>query len=267
SIPDELETSIETEIKRIASTETSDEGRLLAALRFVQGEIRYLGVEVGPGSHAPNPPDQVLARRFGDCKDKTLLTITLLDRLGIEAHPALVNTSKRRALEQRMPHPGQFDHVLVQAKLGGRTLWLDPTRATQNADLAHLVQADFDLALIVDGSGKGLVSMSEGRQPVPVRLVKATFDARGGLDKPVPFTVTTTLEGERAESMRNTLATTSFEEMQKSYLNFYAGYYSGLHIAKPMEVKDDERNNRIVTVEHYQIPEFSSWSEETRQHT
>ena len=145
--------------------------------------------------------------------------------------------------------------------------WLDPTRATQNADLGHLVQADFDLALIVDGSGKGLVSMDEGRQSAPARLVKATFDARGGLDKPVPFTVTTTLEGERAEAMRNTLATTSFEEMQKSYLNFYAGYYSGLQIAEPMQVKDDERNNRIITIEHYRIPEFSNWSDETKQHT
>ena len=267
ALPKTLSPELEAEVARIAKAEPSPEGRLLAALRFVQGEIRYLGMEIGPGSHAPNPPDQVLARRFGDCKDKTLLTITLLDRLGIEAHPALVNTSKRRDLAKRLPHPGQFDHVLVQAKLGARTLWLDPTRATQNADLAHLVQADFDLALIVDGSGNGLVSMSEGRQPAPARLVKASFDARGGLEKPVPFTVTTTLEGERAEAMRNTLATTSFEELQKSYLNFYAGYYNGLQIAAPMQVKDDERNNRIVTVEHYRIPEFSSWSEETRQHT
>src|SRR5690606_12491954 len=126
SIPDELETSIESEIKRIASTETSDEGRLLAALRFVQGEIRYLGVEVGPGSHAPSPPDQVLARRLGDCKDKTLLTVTLLDRLGIEAHPPLVATGLRRAIAQRLPSPGAFDHVIVLAKLDGQFIWLDP---------------------------------------------------------------------------------------------------------------------------------------------
>lgn len=267
AVPDTLSPELEAEVERIAKAEPSPEGRLLAALRFVQGEIRYLGVEVGPGSHAPNPPDQVLARRFGDCKDKTLLTVTLLDRLGIEAHPALVDTETRRALAKRMPSPGQFDHVIVQAKLGERTIWLDPTRATQNADLAHLVQPDFDLALIVDASGNGLVSMSDRREPLPARLVKATFDTRAGLEEPVPFTVVTTLEGERAEAMRNTLATTNFEEVQKSYLNFYADYYSDLEIAEPMQVKDDERNNRIVTIENYRIPKFSKWSEEKNRFT
>ncbi|MEO7936321.1 MAG: DUF3857 and transglutaminase domain-containing protein, partial [Dokdonella sp.] len=91
AVPKTLSPALAAEVDRIAKAEPTPEGRLLAALRFVQGEIRYLGVEIGPGSHAPNPPDQVLARRFGDCKDKAMLTVTLLDRLGIEAHPALVN--------------------------------------------------------------------------------------------------------------------------------------------------------------------------------
>ncbi len=265
--PKALSPALEVEIDRIAKAETTPEGRLLAALRFVQGEIRYLGVEIGPGSHAPNPPDQVLARRFGDCKDKTLLTVTLLSRLGIEAHPALVSTETRRALATRQPSPGQFDHVIVQARLGNRTFWLDPTRPTQNADLEHLVQAKFDLALVIDSSGKGLVSMDEGRKPAPARLVKVTFDGSAGLEKPVPFSVVTTLEGERAEAMRNALATINFDELQKSYLNFYAEYYRGLEITEPMQVKDDERNNRITTTEHYRIPEFSTWSEVKKQHT
>lgn len=267
SVPKTLSPALKAEIDRIAKAQTTPEGRLLAALRFVQGEIRYLGVEIGPGSHAPNPPDQVLARRFGDCKDKTLLTVTLLDRLGIEAHPALVNTEIRRALATRLPSPGEFDHVIVQAKLGNRTLWLDPTRPAQNADLAHIVQSDFDLALVIGGSSKGLVSMNEDRNSVPARLVKVTFDGSAGLEKPMPFTVVTTLESARAEAMRYTLATTNIEELQKSYLNFYADYYSGLEIAEPMQIKDDERNNRIITIEHYRIPKFSTWSEENKQHT
>ena len=267
AVPKTLSPALAAEVDRIAKAEPTPEGRLLAALRFVQSEIRYLGVEIGPGSHAPNPPDQVLARRFGDCKDKAMLTVTLLDRLGIEAHPALVNTSSRRALASRLPSPGQFDHVIVQAQLHNHTFWLDPTRPRQNADLAHIVQADFDLALVIDASGNGLVSMNAERKPVPARLVKATFDGSAGLDKPVPFTVSTTLEGARAEAMRDALATTNFDEMQKSYLNFYADYYSGLEIAEPMQVKDDEANNRITTIEHYRIPEFATWSEENRKHT
>src|SRR5262249_40297044 len=47
--------------------------RALAAIRFVQDEVRYLGIELGENSHQPFPPKTVLGRRFGDCKDKSLL--------------------------------------------------------------------------------------------------------------------------------------------------------------------------------------------------
>jgi hypothetical protein len=266
AIPKTLSPQLQSEVERIRRSEPTSEGRLLAALRFVQSEIRYLGVEIGPGSHAPNPPDLVFERRFGDCKDKTLLTLTLLDRLGIEAHPALVNTERQRALSGRMPSPGQFDHVIVRAEIEGRKIWLDPTRATQKADLDHLVQPDFDLALVVDPQGHGLVAMDQDAKASPARLVRVSFDARAGLEKPVLFSVVTTMERERAESMRYTLATTNFEELQKGYLNFYANYFPGLEIVEPMQVKDDERKNRIVMTEHYRIPEFSSWSEDSKQH-
>jgi hypothetical protein len=266
AIPKTLSPQLQDEVERIRKSESTDEGRLLAALRFVQSEIRYLGVEIGPGSHAPNPPDLVFERRFGDCKDKTLLTVTLLDRLGIEAHPALVNTEKQKALSARMPSPGQFDHVIVRAEINGRKVWLDPTRATQKADLDHLVQPDFDLALVVDPDEPALVTMRQDGKPAPARLVRASFDARAGLEKPVLFSVVTTMERARAESMRYTLATTNFEELQKSYLNFYANYFPGPEIVEPMTVKDDERRNRIVMTERYRIPEFSSWSEDGKQH-
>jgi hypothetical protein len=266
AIPETLSPQLQGEVERIRKSESTNEGRLLAALRFVQSEIRYLGVEIGPGSHAPNPPDLVFERRFGDCKDKTLLTLTLLDRLGIEAHPALVNTERQRALSGRMPSPGQFDHVIVRAEIDGRKVWLDPTRATQNADLDHIVQPDFDLALVVDPGERGLVNMHNDGKPAPARLVRASFDARAGLEKPVLFSVVTTMERAGAESMRYTLATTNFEELQKGYLNFYANYFPGIEIVEPMQVKDDERRNRIVMTERYRIPEFSSWSEDGKQH-
>jgi len=130
-IPAKLSPELESEIARIAQSEKSQAGRLLAALRFAQSEIRYLGVEIGPGSHAPNPPTLVFSRRFGDCKDKTLLLISMLDRLGVESRPALVNTRQRRGLVNVQPNPTAFDHVLVHAQIDGRHYWVDPTRSSQ----------------------------------------------------------------------------------------------------------------------------------------
>jgi transglutaminase-like putative cysteine protease len=57
--------------EKIGSAHATLERRALAAIRFVQDESRYLGIEVEEGTLRPDAPDAVLRRRFGDCKDKT----------------------------------------------------------------------------------------------------------------------------------------------------------------------------------------------------
>jgi hypothetical protein len=158
-VPETLSPELQAQVDRIAKAEKTPDGRMLAALRLVQGEVRYLGVEIGQNSHAPNPPALVYARRFGDCKDKTLLLLTLLQYLGVDAHAALVNTALQRGLADVQPSPGVFDHVLVQARIGGRVWWIDPTRYLQKADLEHLYQPDYGLALIVDPHTQWLTDM------------------------------------------------------------------------------------------------------------
>lgn len=266
AVPASTSAALQAEVDRIAKAESTAEGRLLSALRFVQGEIRYLGIAMGVGSHAPTAPDLVLERRFGDCKDKTLLLLTLLDRLGVDARAALVSTDLRRGLESRQPGPGQFNHVLVQARIGDAHYWLDPTRSAQNADMKNLAQADFDLALVVEPHAQGFTSM-KAESATPVRQVQLTYDARAGLDKPVAFTVVTSATGERADALRSSLASSNAEALQKSYLNFYASTYPGITVAAPMAVQDDERANRITVTENYSIVDFAVWSDTERRFT
>ena len=68
----------------------SNEERVVAALEFVQSEIRYFSVSLGENSHRPASPDIVLKRRYGDCKDKSLLLMTLLDELKIPSKVVLL---------------------------------------------------------------------------------------------------------------------------------------------------------------------------------
>src|SRR5207245_3226925 len=86
-----------------AAPRESAEQRVLQALRFVQDEIRYMGVEIGVNSHMPYSPATVVKRRYGDCKDKTLLLITMLRALGISARPALVSTTYRSHVTDYQP--------------------------------------------------------------------------------------------------------------------------------------------------------------------
>jgi transglutaminase-like putative cysteine protease len=242
---------LRAQLEAIARANADPGERLLATLRFVQREVRYLGIEVGVGSLAPRPPRQVLAHRFGDCKDKVLLTVWMLRALGIEAQPALVNTHLTRGLDQYVPAASLFDHVIVHARIAGREYWLDPTRAEQKGTLANLSQASFGRALVVDATTTGLATMPEPAASVPRQDVHTVLDASAGRGKPVGMQITTIYEGESADAMRSTLADQSRDELQRGYLNFYATYYPDVAVQKPFTVTDDGTANRLTVSEFY----------------
>jgi hypothetical protein len=249
--------AVDREVARIAATTADPEQRLLAALRFVQREVRYLGIEMGANSHAPHAPELVLQRRFGDCKDKTLLSLALLRGLGISARPALVHTTLRQATAERLPTPWAFNHVLVQADLGGRRIWLDPTRAPQaGKGVAQWVQADFGRALLVDADTRELVPMAGREARALQRELHAVLDASAGFDKAATLTITTRTRGESAELLRSALATTARQDLQKQYLDFYAASYPGLAVDQPFVAHDDPDANTLELVEHYRMPSY-----------
>jgi transglutaminase-like putative cysteine protease len=264
-VPETLSPELQAQVDRIAKIEKTPAGRMLAALRLVQGEVRYLGVEIGQNSHAPNPPALVYARRFGDCKDKTLLLLTLLQHLGIDAHAALVNTALQRGLADVQPSPGAFDHVLVQARIDRRAWWIDPTRYPQKAGLGELYQPDYGLALIVDSQTEGLTAMPRADAGSSARQENVVFDAHAGFDKPVRYTLKTTTTGVYAEAARARLASTNIADVEKSFLNFRATYYPHIKLAAPLQIKDDETENQFATNESYTIPEMVQPSSDGKQ--
>lgn len=260
-VPEPLGPQVRAEIRRIALAQPDAGQRMLSALRFVQREVRYLGVEIGAGSHAPSSPERVLQRRFGDCKDKSLLTIAMLRALGVEAHAALVNTNLRHGIEGWQPAPGAFNHVLVRARIGRDVYWIDPTLALQRGSLARLVQSDHGLALVIDPRTEGLQPMVGDMARMRWREVLAVFDASGGIEQPVSYTVKTVVEGPAADSLRQQLAAQSREALQKSYLNYYANYYAGIEVTRPFEVADDAEENQLTLNEYYSIRNFWHKSE------
>lgn len=248
--------TVQAEAKRIGAGAADAEHRLLAVLQFVQSQIRYLGIEIGAGSHAPSRPEDVLRRRFGDCKDKTRLMIAMLSVLGIDAQPALVSTQRRDGVRDLLPTPGAFNHVLVHARIASRDWWLDPTRPPQAADPDFIVQSDHGVALLVADGSHDLVTMAGEQARRIDREIHARFDARGAQDQPVPYTVTTIYRGFAAENLRATYASKSREAMQKDYLNFYAAYYRGVSVAQPFTVTDNPSANELTVTEHYEIQNF-----------
>ncbi|MEJ2456235.1 MAG: DUF3857 domain-containing protein [Candidatus Thiodiazotropha sp.] len=241
-------------IGAIDRPQSSQEDKLLESLDFVQEQIRYLGLEMGESSHQPSLPAEVLERRYGDCKDKTRLLVSLLRGLGIEAYPALVNTHSGVYLKDALPSQLEFDHVIVLARLNGRNYWLDPTRTHQRGDLETLYQPDYDYALVVAERDGGLVKMSDDIEVVHGKRVEEVFDISGGVEQPVSYRLLTQVDHYYADSFRESLAETNLQALQQSYLNYAAGYYPSIEVAGDIEVTEAEEKNVVAIVEHYRIP-------------
>lgn len=101
SVPTEMRTLVE---KWMAAT-LNPSRRALMALRFVQDEVRYLGIEEGMGAFQPTQPQVTFQRRFGDCKDKTFLLHTLLRLMDIPSTPLLVDSKLGKRLPEVLPTP------------------------------------------------------------------------------------------------------------------------------------------------------------------
>ncbi|HET9449947.1 MAG TPA: DUF3857 domain-containing protein [Aggregicoccus sp.] len=247
--------SVKQEAERIGREHAGAEARLLAALRFTQDQVRYVGLELGPNSHQPHAPGEVLARRFGDCKDKALLLVTLLRHLGIQAAPALVSTESKQTLDALLPTHSAFDHAIVRAQLAGKVYWLDATRTFERGALARLSPPDFRRALVVAPGTRALEVMAQPEAKEPTVVLEERYSARSR-SGPATLTVTTRYSGTDADHWRDSLSTGDREELSRSFLNYYARTDPDIRVAKPLEVKDDPEANTVTFVERYTIENF-----------
>ena len=229
------------------------EQQVLAALRFVQDEVRYFGVEIGESAERPTDPAIVAARRFGDCKDKSLLFVTLLHAMGIEAYPVLVNTQMRQTIADCLPSAELFDHCIAVVCLNGRNWWLDPTAGYQRGSLdAHFLDA-YGWGLVITPRTTALAPIQPAQgQPLTTTTENFELHKREGATE---LNVVTLAEGRDADELRGLFATTKRSELERTYLHYYSEAYPGTEIASPLEITDDEAQNHFQITEHYTIGE------------
>jgi transglutaminase-like putative cysteine protease len=232
--------------------------RVLAALRFVQEEIRYLGMEDGAAGYEPAQPSVVFARRFGDCKDKSLLLVTILRALKIEAFPVLVNDRRRQELAELQPSPTLFNHVLVQVNLGGQSFWLDTTATFERGALPLRFWPAYGWGLMVGPAVTGLTPIPPC--PVQPRTTVTEYLNIGLVDSPSTAKIVTVAEGPDADRLRERFATTPREDIERDNLNAYAKLYPFMSRTAPLVYNDDEQQNRVETTEFYAIERM--WSKQ-----
>jgi len=137
---------------QLKTAKTLDDS-LRATYRWVAQDFRYVSLSLGDGGYQPRLPAEVFRTRFGDCKDKTMLFVSLVRHMGLTAYPVLVNSDG--PVDSLFPGIKQFDHMIVYVPGIGKGVFIDCT--DKGSDLGHAVQTR------VEGEGFGFV----GRDGMP----------------------------------------------------------------------------------------------------
>ncbi len=211
------DSSLKQEASRIAKANTSPLARADAALKLVQQDIRYVYVGLDGGNFTPAKADDTWQRRYGDCKGKTALLLGLLAELGIDAEAVLAsNAGTDDGLDQRLPTPRMFDHVLVRAHIGGADYFLDgtlPPVVSSSKDPASPYR--WILPLTDKGSALQRIERKLAKRPDEISLHE--IDARGGFSKPAKITSTTIVRGAKALQYQAQFSALTPDELRNAF--------------------------------------------------
>jgi hypothetical protein len=143
--------------------------KMQALAAFVQNDIRYVAIELGIGAYQPHAAVDVLRHEYGDCKDKATLLGAMLDQIGVQSFPVIINAARGVVTRETPPTLYGFNHAILavalpadlddpvieatypHAKLG-KLLFFDPTNPiTPFGSLMGSLQGNYGLLITPDG--------------------------------------------------------------------------------------------------------------------
>jgi len=189
-----------------------------AVYDFVVTNTRYVGLEFGIHGYKPYQVDQILSRRFGDCKDKASLMHALLESLGIDSRLVLLRMRRLGAIPEKPASLAVFNHAILYVP--ELDLWLDGTatgfgsRELPSEDRGatvlvlnpggpptfgnipesrpedNRIETDYRLVLGADGSATvaGTSRISGVQAPDQRRAFQAESERRGALERSLSHT-------------------------------------------------------------------------------
>jgi TPR repeat protein len=229
--------------------------RATEALAYVQNEIRYTSVSFGENSHRPATPDEVIARRYGDCKDKSLLLASLYRAVGLDAKLVLVSLAYHSGFGDWLASPAVFDHVIVKLDLKHETYWLDPTAIQKPRNIVTLGRLhDGRDVLVVDRKTDRLTQIARGKPELHVVEERVHLNDLNG---PATLERTLVYSGSLAEGLRLYFSKTAPEQINKGYLDDTQRIYSDAEWAGDPVTEDNPDANTITLKAKFALPRYT----------
>ena len=208
-----------------------------------------MSLSFGVGRYQPHAASEIFANKYGDCKDKHTLLESMLASIGIEADPVLINSWRK--LDEEVPSPSQFDHVISYVEPAKMKLWLDTTPEVAPFGLLSF-QIRGKKALWVSLKGKPQIIETPPNSPVPNEQY-ADIDAKindvGTLIEKVHFTTRGDSELLFRSAFRNA-PETNWKDMMGEFGGLH-GEASDLVADKPADTSKPFEVRFTLTVQDY----------------
>jgi tetratricopeptide (TPR) repeat protein len=247
---------------------TTDDAKVDALYNYVATQYRYIAVSFGIGRLQPHMATEVFRNQYGDCKDKHTLLQAMLAAVKIEAEPVLIGSGVR--VNEAVPMPSQFDHMITLVKLKDHEVWLDSTPEVAPSRMLMGGLRD-KLALAIPAEGDARLVRTEAALPFP-SFVRETIT--GKLEKGGVLTAhfDLTLRGDAEvmyRSLFHSVPRAQWQELAQriSYNNGFAGEVSAVDAgmpektAEPFHVSWDYTRKDFGDWENRRFPGLSTWFE------
>jgi tetratricopeptide (TPR) repeat protein len=131
-----LSPEMRAEVARLTADLPDRQAKVDAIYDFVANDIRYNAWEFGIHGYQPYSAPVIFSRRFGDCKDKSILLRAMLSEIDVEAWPVLIRRvadQRHRGLRYRedltLPLVSDFNHCIawIPAQEGVEEAYVDGT--------------------------------------------------------------------------------------------------------------------------------------------
>ena len=236
--------AVRAKARELTAGKTAPRERTEALVAFARRQVRYVAVEVGIGGYRPAAPQDVLERRWGDCKDKAFLLVELLREAGIEAWPALLRAGAGNRVDRDFPAPNEFNHAIVAVSAGGLGLgeedpvaggylFLDATQTWGGLSWLQPAAQDQDALVIRDG--KGILVRTPVRHGQELSRLSVDFGTgrTGGDAGRLSGEARLDLTGEVGAALLDLVATGRPEEVDRALRLVFARYFPGSEVGEP----------------------------------
>ena len=242
--------------RRLIAGKKDRQHQVASLLDHVRAGYVYKPIEFGRRARVPNSAADTLGRKYGDCKDLSVLLHGLLRAAGVDSRLALVHT--REELQKDLPSLDQFNHmiVFVPDPQGAAGRFYDPTdqwlSMRQSPPLA-LASAE---ALVLDPAAPRIERL--GPYAPESSTVRVTRRVRIDRDRGLAVTESLELTGYHAASLRDYLVTLDARRQRQWVQGVLAEVGRGAHL-DAFAAKDVRAAEPPLVLElSYRLPERCS---------